>query len=408
MMDLDEYSNMLESQQVPIVTTSDSLLTNTATLFHDMFIFHPSAPPNPTTAVAPTKSTIGAINKDINNSSGSNMLLCTGGTIYFRHAENTDYDYSGYLLIDRLSHQGDLVTSTTLTQTTNLPTAALTRYTDGVGVMIGLSIYVNAASNYSTTATISYTNQAGTSGRSSVATFPIDNGSRARGTFYLFPLQQGDTGVRSVQSVTLAASRSSIPRFGVVLFKPLAFIGGRNFINFGQCNFIDGHMIGGIPEIIDDACLSVLAKVSYGGVVPSAGAKCAYYFYETDNVPDPVNWSNITWYNATGYGTITSKQITGIVNPITLKVIDAVTSPDIQLWVQVSNSEITGDQLTIPAGPTWTQIADSPGTTFSVSNNQWVSFCCYGTSVISAQTVSVLNADKSDAVVDTFTIQVDK
>jgi hypothetical protein len=130
--------------------------------------------------------------------------------------------------------------------------------------------------------------------------------------------------------------------------------------------------------------------------------------YEINNEPDPVNWSNITWYNAVGYGTITSKPITGLVDPINLKIIDAVTSPDISLWYQVTNSEITGDQLTVPAGPTWTQVSASPGTTFSVSNGQWVSFCCHGTSVTSSQTVSVLNADRSDAVIDTFTIQIDK
>ena len=54
------------------------------------------------------------------------------------------------------------------------------------------------------TYTLSYTNQAGTSGRTAtIASFPA---TAVAGTFVPFQLAAGDTGVRSIQSITLGTS----------------------------------------------------------------------------------------------------------------------------------------------------------------------------------------------------------
>jgi hypothetical protein len=125
-----------------------------------------------------------------------------------------------------------------------------------------------------------------------------------------------------------------------------------------------------------------------------------------DNTPDAVNWGNIAWYIGDSFGTITSKQITGISNSINLNVSDFITSPDAVLYYQVSNSEITGNITSAPTSP-WQQVSEF-GTTFSVNNNQWVSFCCYGTgNTKNAETISVYNQSNSNVLLDTFTIDVE-
>ena len=129
-----------------------------------------------------------------------------------------------------------------------------------------------------------------------------------------------------------------------------------------------------------------------------------FWLSSEDFTPNAVNWGNISWLISSGYGTITSKQITGIEEPITLRVTEAVTAPDATLWYRVTNTEITGNQTTIPSSP-WQQISES-GTTFSVANNQWVSFCCYGTSKTAASIISVTNLSDSGKTLDSFGMEV--
>ncbi len=105
------------------------------------------------------------------------------------------------LIADRLSHQGGLSGTTVgTTQTTNLPTAPLTRYTDGVGVMAALQVNTSIG-NGVVLAQCSYTNQAGTAGRTSPQFLLM--GMQRTAAMCLMPLQEGDYGVRSVESVTL-------------------------------------------------------------------------------------------------------------------------------------------------------------------------------------------------------------
>lgn len=169
--------------------------------------------------------------------------------------------YSSFILADRLSHQGGLSGTATATQTTNLPTAALPRYTDGVGVMAALEIYT-AVGTLAQTATVSYTNQAGISGRTSKAVVIGAASDNAAGRLIPIPLQDGDVGVRSVESVTPTSSTGTAGNYGVTLFKPLMLI--PNVANLAHAiqqrtlnSFIGGY--GCCPEIPDDACLQLLA-----------------------------------------------------------------------------------------------------------------------------------------------------
>ena len=160
------------------------------------------------------------------------------------------------LLIDRLSHQGGLGGTATGEQTTNLPTAALPRYTSGEGLMAAIEIYATIGGGQ--TATLRYTNQAGIGGRASQA-IDLNSNVVVPSALNIFSLQDGDTGIRSIEGVTLSASTGTAGNFGVTIFKPLllfpwAMINrqGRGLVNM---------LLGGglcLPEIDDAACLQVV------------------------------------------------------------------------------------------------------------------------------------------------------
>lgn len=212
----------------------------------------PLAGSAPTTAAVPTKATVGTFPFDAwGNSGGSLATYCLGG-----HGEGTATIPYMLIVADRLSHQGGLSGTTTGAQTTNLPTAALTRYTSGVGVMMALEIYSQIGNN-AITVTVSYTNSAGTSGQTSPTTAFGTNDHRDNQRFMPLPLASGDVGVQAVASVTLSATSGAIGNFGVTLFKPL-FAVTVSMTPETYEPVLAGNMFGGIPEIQDDACLFFL------------------------------------------------------------------------------------------------------------------------------------------------------
>jgi len=111
------------------------------------------------------------------------------------------------LLLDRLWHNGGYTITSTGAQNSTTPTwpaRDINGATAGDGVLLALEIS-SAAGAAAPTITISYTNQAGTSGRSGTNVNPTAN-SPAAGSMFMIGLQAGDVGVRSVQSLTLSAS----------------------------------------------------------------------------------------------------------------------------------------------------------------------------------------------------------
>jgi hypothetical protein len=176
------------------------------------------------------------------------------------------------IMIDLLNINGGLSGTVTTPQTTNLPTAALTRYTSGEGVMAGI-IILNQVGNTLTTVTVSYTNQAGTSGRTSTATSFGQTTFREINIFIPIPLQAGDTGVRSIESVTLAGTTGTAGNFGVCLYKPLAMISLEDVTGQSPLDAVSSNcIIGSLCEIHPDACLTFLANgtintLAMGGAV---------------------------------------------------------------------------------------------------------------------------------------------
>lgn len=138
------------------------------------------------------------------------------GNSYLAYFDGMATQAGRLLLLDRIWHNGGFTITSTSAQNITSPTWPSrcptsgtddTPTTTGLGVM--LAVEVSAATGTGTpTITVSYTNQAGTSGRTGtniIATVA----SSAIGATYFIGLQAGDTGVRSVQSLTLSATWTS-------------------------------------------------------------------------------------------------------------------------------------------------------------------------------------------------------
>jgi hypothetical protein len=219
--------------------------------------FNPS-PATPTTSVA--------LDKNSAQSMSPIPAVSTGRlTMLGARLSTSTLSAASMMVVDLLNVSGGLNASLTTPQTTNLPTAALTRYTSGEGVMAGIVVYNIIGSTY-TTVTIDYTNSSGVSGRTSTATTFGGGFYREVGVLIPIPLQTGDTGVRSVESVTIAATTGTAGNFGVCLYKPLSMISLESATGAMPLDSVStGCIIGSLCEIHPNACLtfSVITTVSF-------------------------------------------------------------------------------------------------------------------------------------------------
>ena len=157
------------------------------------------------------------------------------------------------LLLDRIWHNGGYTITSTAAQNSTTPTWPSrcptsgtddTPATTGHGVL--LAVEVSAATGAGTpTITISYTNSAGTAGRTATNVIGT-SATSAIGATYFIGLAAGDTGVRSVQSLTLSATWTS-GTINLVAYRILAELE----LPIAQVpNAIDA-ITGGMPRIYD-------------------------------------------------------------------------------------------------------------------------------------------------------------
>jgi hypothetical protein len=204
----------------------------------------PGAGATPSTAAVPSRTITGAIGQ---------VNPAVADALRIVQAEQRSTVSGGlWMICDRLSHQGGLSGTTTTAQTTNLPTAALTRYTDGVGVMAALEIY-SAVGSTATTVVCSYTNTDPTSGQLTQPMVFGGTNDLAAGRMILFNLASGDKGVRAVANVDLVASTTTAGNFGVTLFRPLLMMPSGSEPAGAWWNMIGGG--AHIPQVLTDACL---------------------------------------------------------------------------------------------------------------------------------------------------------
>lgn len=162
--------------------------------------------------------------------------------------------------VDRLVGCGGLAFNTTSAQTVTLP--ALPRHTDGLGVMAFLEVYTPGAATVFN-ATISYTNEQGTSGRTGTAVGSAVATATYANQTIPFTLQEGDYGVRSVASVTLSAAGATAGEFAIILAKPCGVVGSDGVLS-GGCT--DSLFSSGGTVFREDTCLAFIRTCAAASV----------------------------------------------------------------------------------------------------------------------------------------------
>jgi hypothetical protein len=198
-------------------------------------------------ATQATKSTTGAM--PFSNAGGGDALRLVGISAMAGTA------LAGrFILVDRLLYYPGITISSGGSPVALTAGASIPRYTTGAGVMAFLEA-AGSVTHSTGTMSLSYTNQDGTASRTTeVVTYPTNptQGRIAHGHGPFFPLQAGDTGIRSVQSITCSTTTSA-SSYTLVLCRPLASIPV-----FTANAGIEKDLVlqtPKFPEIIDDACL---------------------------------------------------------------------------------------------------------------------------------------------------------
>lgn len=139
------------------------------------------------------------------------------------------------------------------------------RYSNGVGVRAFLCARATTGATAHNIA-LSYTNQSATAGRtlpvtvaataSAIVPHIVHSGTAANNYGPFLPLAQGDTGLQSVQTVTLSAASGAASTAALVLAKPLAQI------TLGVASLMTEkdllNQIPSLPQVKDGACLGFL------------------------------------------------------------------------------------------------------------------------------------------------------
>lgn len=165
---------------------------------------------------------------------------------------------------------------------TNVTT--LNRYTDGNGVM--MMMVSQSATAGGGSFTVTYTNSAGVAGRVTPVTYCVaaqPSGAIVNATGYaasthpFIPLQEGDKGVRSVQSVTMVGANGGLG--AIVLVKPLMWTYVREECRRATSSPVESNgdateierirMQSGTAQIVDGAVLGFIGRTSAGTIASS-------------------------------------------------------------------------------------------------------------------------------------------
>lgn len=177
-----------------------------------------------------------------------------GNTLYLGKASLIGSTVGTVILYDRLFHNSGLDGTSTVAQEFTMP--ALTRYTDGSDVEVWLEIYA-ALGSTAKAFTFSYTNKDDVKGRIGNSVINITS-TCAVGQMFPTTLQAGDTGIKSVESVTLAGSTGTVGNFGVTILRRIIEM-PITIINIAT---VQDAITLGLPVIQPNACLATMVVTS--------------------------------------------------------------------------------------------------------------------------------------------------
>lgn len=209
----------------------------------------------PTTAAVCDRTLLGAL--AFQNPAGGLKSYLALSTI---HAANV----GTFLLVDRLAHMGGMSGTLNTAQTCNVDVSGSG---SNMVARIGASDYSNvewflewytATGATPVTATVSYTREDGTTGRT--GTLPEGSIAASTGASRLMRIAPvaGET-IKSIQTVTLSATTGTAGNFGVTAYRRLGLLAVTAVTN---TPYAFDWQSTGLPEIPDDACLQVLCTTN--------------------------------------------------------------------------------------------------------------------------------------------------
>jgi hypothetical protein len=212
---------------------------------------------------APTGALNGAVFTGTTNGAIAIPAAVSGEQSYITRISGIQTgNVQGLWVIDRLWGNVPVVT-TTINQpivSPAWPARDETASTNGAGVFLAMETsVVTGNAGAITNTTVSYTNSAGTAGRTAtLASFPITG---VAGTLVVFALQAGDVGVRSVQGVVLGTSYVSgaihLVAFRLMAELPTPLANTPYALSWSELN---------MPEVWDNSVLQLV----YAGVTGTA------------------------------------------------------------------------------------------------------------------------------------------
>lgn len=179
-----------------------------------------------------------------------------GNTGYLSRAAFRSSIAGGAQLYDRIWGAG-AVSMTALATTTFTGQPSIASRIQSGTIYAGLEILIEITTTVSATATtiaVGYTNQAGTTGRTTGATATLSGFTTPR--VIAMPLQAGDSGVQKVDSVTVGGTVATAGAFNVIIARRLADFDVR-VVNSQDLQAWDAL---GAPQIFQDSALWLVAQ----------------------------------------------------------------------------------------------------------------------------------------------------
>lgn len=199
---------------------------------------------NVTTGVVPTDTTTGApfINTfDV-------------GAVGYLGAIQFGSNVSGRIRLDDIVWYAGAISSAALATTTFTGNPSFSSRMPG-GSFVGTQIWIEVTTTMTTTVpiiTVTYTNSAGTAGRST-GTFTLESliARLTIGRWVQLPLQAGDVGVQSIQSVQVSTI-SGAGAFNIMVIRPL----WNGYVPDARSRFYTmGFEQTGMPQVFQDSCI---------------------------------------------------------------------------------------------------------------------------------------------------------
>lgn len=222
----------------------------------------------PVAGGSPTLGMAGAVTTDVSTTGALPLTAASGGReLRLMALELLSLGFEKVYLLDRLAHAQISTSQATASFSPIIDGTARLAAGEGADIILEQTVAQSAAAN---TLNFTYTNQAGTGSRTTktftlVASTPISASPLDSNVFV--PLQDGDTGVRSIEGLT-AVSGAATGQFNVILVRKIAELtlttaGG---LGRGKDYFLD---LPSAPVINPNACLFL-----YG--VRTATGACAF------------------------------------------------------------------------------------------------------------------------------------